>query len=169
MSRLLVAVAAVAVSVAPARAQQPRVLDLGHGIYEAIGLAVGTGGQRDVATPASNTFLVTTSAGNVVIDTSLVTAAAAHKQALSSRSSAPIKAIILTHAHADHTGGVNLWRGPDTAIIAHKANADFVAYQLRLAGFYGRRNAAQFGGATPAAHSARCVRLPRGPSTSATD
>src|SRR5439155_49439 len=80
----------------PAGAQQPRVLDLGHGIYEAIGLAVGTGGQRDVATPASNTFLVTTSAGNVVIDTSLVTAAAAHKQALSSRSSAPIKAIILT-------------------------------------------------------------------------
>ena len=133
MTRLLVAVAVVsAVSVAPLGAQQARVLDLGHGIYEAIGLAVGTGGQRDVATPASNTFLVTTSAGNVVIDTSLATAAAAHKQALSARSSAPIKAIILTHAHADHTGGVNLWRGPDTAIIAHKANADFVAYQLRL-------------------------------------
>jgi alkyl sulfatase BDS1-like metallo-beta-lactamase superfamily hydrolase len=156
MTRLLVAVAVVSVvSVAPAGAQQPRVLDLGHGIYEAIGLAVGTGGQRDVATPASNTFLVTTSAGNVVIDTSLVTAAAAHKQALSAKSSAPIKAIILTHAHADHTGGVNLWRGPDTAIIAHKANADFVAYQLRLSGFYGRRNAAQFGGAAPGVGTAR--------------
>ena len=156
MTRLLAAVAVVsAASVVPAGAQQPRELDLGHGIYEAIGLAVGAGGQRDVATPASNTFLVTTSAGNVVIDTSLVTAAAAHKQALSSRSSAPIKAIILTHAHADHTGGVNLWRGPDTAIIAHKANADFVAYQLRLSGFYGRRNAAQFGGAAPGVGTAR--------------
>src|SRR5437016_11771801 len=80
---------------------QVQVLDLGHGIYEAIGIAVGTGGQRTVATPASNTFLVTTAAGNVVIDTSLAPVAPSHKQALSAKSSAPVKAIVLTHAHAD--------------------------------------------------------------------
>ena len=149
MSRNLLGVCAaiaLAATQAPALAQ-PRVLDLGHGIFEAIGIADGTGGDRAVATPASNTFMVTTAAGNVIIDTSLALAAAAHKEALTAKSGAPVKAIILTHAHGDHTGGVNVWRASDTAIIAHKANPDFVAYQQRLSGFYGRRNAAQFGGA----------------------
>src|SRR5436190_21934881 len=104
--RLLIVVAAAAAFVTPARAQQVRVLDLGHGIYEAIGVAVGTGGDRTVAVPASNTFLVTTAGGSVVIDTSLAAAAPAHKQALSANSAAPIAAIVLTHAHGDHTGGV---------------------------------------------------------------
>ena len=154
--RLLIALTAVAaVFVAPARAQQVRVLDLGHGIFEAIGVAVGTGGDRTVAVPASNTFLVTTADGNVVIDTSLAAAAAAHKQALIEKSSAPIKAIILTHAHGDHTGGVGIWRGADTAILAQRNHQEFVRYQRRLAGFFARRNAAQFGfgarGATGAA------------------
>jgi hypothetical protein len=76
MTRFLVASAIVnAVSVAPAGAQ-PRVLDLGHGIYEAIGVAVGTGGDRTVAVPASDTFLVATADGNVVIDANLAAAAA---------------------------------------------------------------------------------------------
>jgi alkyl sulfatase BDS1-like metallo-beta-lactamase superfamily hydrolase len=122
-----------------------QVLDLGHGIYEAVGVAVGTGGQRTVATPASNTFLVTTAAGNVVIDTSLAPVAPSHKQALSAKSTAPIKAIILTHAHGDHTGGVAIWRGPDTQIIAQQNHQDFMRYQRRLAGFFAARNAAQFG------------------------
>ncbi len=128
----------------PARAQV-QLLDLGHGIYEAIGVAVGTGGQRTVATPASNTFLVTTAAGNVVIDTSLAPVAPSHKLALSAKSMAPVKAIILTHAHGDHIGGVGIWRGPDTQIIAQQNHQDFMRYQRRLAGFFAGRNAAQFG------------------------
>jgi alkyl sulfatase BDS1-like metallo-beta-lactamase superfamily hydrolase len=92
--RLLIALTAVAVvSVTPAHAQQVRVLDLGNGIFEGIGVAVGTGGERTVATPASNTFLVTTADGNVVIDTSLATVAASHKQALTEKSRGPVKAI----------------------------------------------------------------------------
>jgi alkyl sulfatase BDS1-like metallo-beta-lactamase superfamily hydrolase len=144
--RLLIALTAVAAaSVTPARAQQVRVLDLGNGIFEAIGVAVGTGGERTVATPASNTFLVTTADGNVVIDTSLAVVAASHKQALTEKSRGPVKAIILTHAHGDHTGGVGVWRGPETAIVAQRSHQEFVRYQQRLAGFFARRNAAQFG------------------------
>src|SRR5438552_1966391 len=153
MRPLLAAVAvAGTLLAAPAGAQGVRVLDLGHGIYEAIGVAVGTGGERIVAVPASNTFLVTTSAGNVVIDTSLAAVAPTHKQALAARSSAPVKAIVLTHAHGDHTGGVHIWREPGTEIIAQRNHASFVRYQRTLAGFFGRRNASQFGfGAQPAA------------------
>jgi alkyl sulfatase BDS1-like metallo-beta-lactamase superfamily hydrolase len=144
------AVIAIAAATCPhAASAQVQVLDLGHGIYEALGVAVGTGGQRTVATPASNTFLVTTAAGNVVIDTSLAPVAPSHKQALSAKSTAPVKAIILTHAHGDHTGGVALWRGPDTQVIAQQAHQDFMRYQRRLAGFFAARNAAQFGRPTP--------------------
>lgn len=58
MPRSLLGVcAAIAIAVAqrPILAQ-PRVLDLGRGIFEAIGVAVGTGGDRTVALPASNTL-----------------------------------------------------------------------------------------------------------------
>src|SRR5437762_6776863 len=107
------AIVAIATAAFPCAANaQVQILDLGHGIFEAIGVAVGTGGQRTVATPASNTFLVRTSAGSVIIDTSLAAVAVAHKQALADKIAAPIKAIILTHAHGDHTGGVALWREP---------------------------------------------------------
>src|SRR5713101_3597034 len=115
-----VAVAATLLA-APAGAQGVRVLDLGHGVYEAIGVAVGIG--------PSNTFLVTTSAGNVIIDTSVAPAAAAHRQALGAKSSATIKAIVLTHAHGDHTGGVRLWREAGTEIIAQRNHASVVRYQ----------------------------------------
>jgi len=137
---------------------QVQVIDLGHGIYEAIGVAVGTGGQRTVATPASNTFLVTTAAGNVVIDTSLAAIAPSHKQALAVKSSAPLKAIVLTHGHGDHTGGVALWREAGTQIIAQQNHEEFMRYQRRLAGFFGVRNASQFDrGAAPAASAGQPV------------
>ncbi|HEV3140281.1 MAG TPA: MBL fold metallo-hydrolase, partial [Vicinamibacterales bacterium] len=128
--RLAAAVAVgIALVAAPAGAQGVRVLDLGHGMYEAIGVAVGTGGERTVAVPASNTFLVTTSAGNVIIDTSLAAVAPMHKQALAAKSTAPVKAIVLTHAHGDHTGGVRIWREPGTEIVAQRNHASFVRYQ----------------------------------------
>ncbi|HYM24160.1 MAG TPA: MBL fold metallo-hydrolase [Vicinamibacterales bacterium] len=171
VSAAVIAAGAATLAAAPAAAQPVRVLDLGHGIYEAIGVAVGTGGRgagapgsnpdRVVAVPASNTFLVTTSAGNVVIDTSLAAVAPAHKQALAAKSSAPVKAIVLTHAHGDHTGGVRIWREPGTEIIAQRNHAAFARYQRTLAGFFGRRNAEQFGlGATPAAAAAAVAFAP---------
>ena len=91
-----------------------------------------------------NTFLVTTPEGNVIIDTSIALHAARHKQLLRATSAAPVKYIILTHAHGDHAGGVPLWKEAGTQIIAQKNFAEFMHYQARLAGFYAVRNAAQF-------------------------
>jgi alkyl sulfatase BDS1-like metallo-beta-lactamase superfamily hydrolase len=92
-----------------------------------------------------NTFMVTTSEGNVIIDTSIVLHARKHHQLLTAENKGPIKYIILTHAHGDHTGGIPLWKEAGTQIIAQKNHVEFVHYQTRLAGFYGKRNAAQFG------------------------
>lgn len=104
-------------------------------VSEAISMVEGFG----------NTFMVTTPEGNVMIDTSIAAHARKHHQLLTSENKGPIKYIILTHGHGDHTGGVPLWKEPRTQIIAQKNHVEFIHYQTRLAGFYARRNAAQFG------------------------
>ncbi|MEW6207509.1 MAG: MBL fold metallo-hydrolase [Acidobacteriota bacterium] len=92
----------------------------------------------------SNTFMVTTTEGNVIIDTSMPFNAARHKQLLRAENAGPVKYIILTHAHGDHTGGVPTWKEADTKIIAQRNHTEFMNYQTRLASFYAQRNAAQF-------------------------
>lgn len=98
-----------------------------------------------------NTFLVTTPAGNVVIDTSTILSAPLHVKLLKARSAAPVKYIILTHGHGDHTGGVPLWKQPGTEIIAQKNQVEFLNYQERLNRFFALRNSAQFVFPTPPA------------------
>jgi len=109
-------------------------------INEAILVAYGFG----------NTFMVTTRDGNVIIDTSSMLRAPKAKELLQRENSGPITHIILTHAHGDHSGGVKLWKGPQTQVLAQKEHYEFMNYQARLAGFFGERNTAQFGYPLPA-------------------
>ena len=137
---LLAATNIVAVRGQQGMAQNPadltRVGDKVIKVNEAINLVQGFG----------NTFMLTTSEGNVIIDTSIAAHAQKHKQLLSAVTAGPIKYIILTHGHGDHTGGIPLWKEPGTQIIAQKNHVEFLHYQTRLGGFYAKRNAAQFGG-----------------------
>lgn len=91
-----------------------------------------------------NTFMVTTAEGNVIIDTSNVARAPRAKELLQRENAGPVKFIVLTHGHGDHTGGVNLWKEPATQVIAQKEQYEFLNYQARLSGFFNERNAAQF-------------------------
>jgi alkyl sulfatase BDS1-like metallo-beta-lactamase superfamily hydrolase len=109
---------------------QKKALKIGEAIYQATGFG--------------NTFMVVTEAGNVIIDTSIQSHAPRHKQLLQAENAGPVKYIVLTHAHGDHTGGVPLWKQPDTKIIAQKDHVEFQHYLTRLNGFFARRNAAQF-------------------------
>lgn len=104
-------------------------------INEAISLVQGFG----------NTFMIATSEGNVIIDTSIAAHARKHHELLTADNKAPIKYIILTHSHGDHIGGVPLWKEANTQIIAQKNHVEFQHYLTRLAGFYATRNSAQFG------------------------
>ena len=120
---------------AQAPAQLLRVGDKAVEINQSIIYAPGFG----------NTFLVKTSEGNVIIDTSIATHAPVHKKLLAGKYSGPIKYIILTHAHGDHTGGIQQWKEPGTQIIAQRNHVEFVNYMTRLNRFFAIRNAAQFG------------------------
>ena len=98
------------------------------------------------ATGFGNTFLITTPEGNVIVDTSSAPVAPNHLRLLKAVSAAPVKYIILTHGHGDHTGGVALWKEAGTHVVAQKNQTEFLNYQARLNGFFLARNQAQFGG-----------------------
>ena len=55
-----------------------------------------------------------------------------------------MKYIILTHGHADHIGGISLWKEAGTQIIAQRNYVELVNYVARLEGFFAPRNAAAF-------------------------
>lgn len=149
---LALAVTVLLALAGPAPAQEGRLdgaspVAAGQNQTEALSFA---GGRIHQAVGFGNTFLVTTKAGNVVIDTSSPFNVERHRKLLRAVSTAPTRYIILTHAHGDHTGGVSAWREPGTKVIGQANEVEFNNYQTRLAGFFGLRNAAQFGGAISA-------------------
>jgi alkyl sulfatase BDS1-like metallo-beta-lactamase superfamily hydrolase len=145
--RTILAAALVLAFALPAVAQQQERLGAnqpttaGAGQTKALEFA---GGRIFQATGFGNTFMVTTKAGNVIIDTSLPTNAARHKALLRAASPGPVKDIILTHSHGDHTGGVLAWKGPGTHVIGQANEVEFRNYQTRLEGFFIARNGAQY-------------------------
>jgi alkyl sulfatase BDS1-like metallo-beta-lactamase superfamily hydrolase len=118
-----------------AGANQKKATRINDAIYQAIGFG--------------NAMMVVTGEGNVVIDTSIRAHAERNKKLLQAENSGPVKYIILTHGHGDHTGGVVLWKEVGTQVIAQKNHVEFMNYQARLNGFFARRNAAQFSGTSP--------------------
>jgi len=116
---------------ANAQREPPKVVKINDAIY--------------MATVTGNVYLVTTPAGNVVIDTATANDAPEARKLLGAVSQGPVKYIILTHGHADHIGGINLWREAGTQIIAQRNYYEFVNYVTRLEGFFAPRNAAAFG------------------------
>lgn len=99
-----------------------------------------------MAPSTGNVYLVKTPAGNVIIDTAASGPAPEAKKLLSPEVHGPVKYIILTHGHADHIGGISLWREPGTQIIAQRNYVEFVNYVARLEGFFAPRNAVVFNG-----------------------
>jgi alkyl sulfatase BDS1-like metallo-beta-lactamase superfamily hydrolase len=109
---------------------QPKVVKINDSIY--------------MAPLGANVYLVATPAGNVVIDTGTAGVAPVARKLLGQDSHGSVKYIILTHGHADHIAGINLWKEAGTQIIAQRNYVELVNYVARLEGFFAPRNAAAF-------------------------
>ena len=92
------------------------------------------------ATGVGNTVMVTTSEGNVLLDTGLVIQAAKQLRLLKEQvSDAPVRYIVLSHSHADHIGGTKFWVEEGTDIVTHRQFEEEQRYLSSLENYqYGR-------------------------------
>jgi alkyl sulfatase BDS1-like metallo-beta-lactamase superfamily hydrolase len=88
----------------------------------------------------TNSYLVTTAEGDVVISTGLAVEGPMHRQKFDQVSTAPVKKIILTQAHVDIVGGTNAFRGPESRIVAHVNSEACQTDDTRIKGFRDLRN-----------------------------
>ncbi len=96
----------------------------------------------------SNTYLLETAEGNILINAGMGFEAPVHFQNFQALSSAEngIRALVTTQGHVDHVGGVQYFRdrNPGLEYIAQAGNPEHQAYDARLAEFRARRSAFRF-------------------------
>lgn len=112
------------------------VIQVARGVYVAVGYA------------ASNVVLVQGTDGSIIVDTATDhVAARAIVDAFGPRLRRPVRAIIYTHSHPDHTGGARVFAGNDAPdIYSHE---QFLKKPPDV-GRAGREGGDQFGMALPA-------------------
>jgi alkyl sulfatase BDS1-like metallo-beta-lactamase superfamily hydrolase len=66
----------------------------------------------------SNTYLLTTDEGRVVINTGMGFESQVHRTNFDAIDSSPIRYIIVTQGHYDHVGGLETMRDPQTQVVA---------------------------------------------------
>ena len=92
----------------------------------------------------SNSYLITTSEGRVVINTGMGFEAPIHKRNYDAVDDGPLRYILLTQGHVDHVGGVDLMREEGTQLVAHANNPAHQADDARIASFRASRSAFAF-------------------------
>jgi len=111
------------------------VIRVTGGVYVAVGFS------------DANSVLIQGDGGSIIVDTtSDVTDASAVKAEFAKLSAAPVRAIIYTHSHPDHTGGATVFAGNDhPEIYSHQLFVDRVPDVGRA----GRDGGDQFGSSLP--------------------
>jgi glyoxylase-like metal-dependent hydrolase (beta-lactamase superfamily II) len=88
----------------------------------------------------SNSYLIVTSEGNVVVNTGMGFEAPRHRRLFKAVDAGPVRYILLTQGHVDHVGGVDLFREEGTRVIAQRSNPACQADDARIAQFRARRS-----------------------------
>ncbi len=92
----------------------------------------------------SNSYLLTTGEGRVVINTGMGFEGPLHQRAYAGIDVAPTRAVIFTQGHYDHVGGVDVLRDEDTEVVAQANFATWRADNERLETFRSRNAAFAF-------------------------
>jgi alkyl sulfatase BDS1-like metallo-beta-lactamase superfamily hydrolase len=111
-------------------ASQPEARKITDSIYVSEGL--------------SNSYLITTPEGRVVINTGMGFEAPVHKRNFDAVDDSPVRYILLTQGHVDHVGGVDLFREGGTKLVAHQNNQAHQTDDGRIASFRASRSAFAF-------------------------
>jgi len=93
-----------------------------------------------VSEGTTNSYLIVTPAGRIVINTGLGFEALVHKAHFDAIDGSPLRYIVLTQGHVDHVGGVDHFRQPGTQVIAHAHNPVHQADDARIQPFRTRRS-----------------------------
>lgn len=81
----------------------------------------------------SNSFLISTAAGRVVINTGMGFEGPVHRAAYDAVTSGPISHVIFTQGHVDHVGGTDAFVEDATVVVAQEANGACQADDARIA------------------------------------
>jgi alkyl sulfatase BDS1-like metallo-beta-lactamase superfamily hydrolase len=113
------------------------VIEVTNGVWVAVGFS------------DANSVLIEGKGGSIVVDTTSDREdARAVKAEFAKRSTAPVRAIIYTHSHPDHTGGAGVFAGNDRPeILAHRLFVE----RVPDVGRNGRDGGDQFGSTLPEA------------------
>lgn len=98
-------------------------------VHERVFLSEGT----------TNSHLVVTPAGRIVVNTGLGFEGPVHKAYFDSVDAGPVRYVVLTQGHVDHVGGTDCFREPGTDVVAHARNPWQQADDLRVQPFRSRR------------------------------
>lgn len=89
----------------------------------------------------SNSYLVMTPDGNVVINTGTVAGGSKHRERYAALNSQQIRKVIITQSHHDHFGGLEAFSGDQPELIVHRRFCEGYDYRARLRPFYDQRAA----------------------------
>jgi alkyl sulfatase BDS1-like metallo-beta-lactamase superfamily hydrolase len=98
-----------------------------------------------ISKDVSDSILIITDAGNVVINTGMPGNGNKHRQRFQQVSGLPVEYIIITQCHGDHFGGVFGIRDPGTRIITQRRYEECREYWRILHDFYTRRSGKLWG------------------------
>lgn len=113
---------------------QEAAIDRGAGIYESRGIG--------------NSYLVTTPAGNVLVNAGTLKDARRGKPLFEQVSDQAIEYIVLTQSHANQFGGLEIYKTPGNQVIAQRIYPQDRDYAQMLDAHYRRGSRRIFGGIT---------------------
>ncbi|GAB5487207.1 MAG: alkyl/aryl-sulfatase [Parasphingorhabdus sp.] len=97
------------------------------------------------ATGVGNANLITTNAGHVLFDAGLpIQAAKQYKVLEATVGNLDLSHIVVSHSHADHSGGVKLWQRDGVEIVAHAEFKEEQRYLTELQDYFWFRNRTLF-------------------------
>jgi len=110
-----------------AAATDAPAIDVGDGVWLSYGL--------------SNSYLLSTDDGRLIVNTGMGFEGPLHRQAFDSVDPSPTRAVILTQGHYDHVGGVDVLRDPGSDVIAQANFETWRHDNERLEAFRSRNSA----------------------------